>query len=202
MRARLALYVAKIPFEHREIVLRDKPESMLKISPKGTVPVLQLVDGRVVDESFDVMAWALRESEHSMWNDFEKSIPLVKMNDTVFKPQLDRFKYPTRFLEEGDERMVRDNALLKANDFLQTLEDALAGYENLLGDGLSVADLAIFPFVRQFSKVDDDMWSKNNYPHVRGWLAKHLESDLFKSVMQKYAPWQEGNPPLFMHVDK
>ncbi len=202
MRARMAMRLAGLQYEHREILLRDKPQKMLEASPKGTVPVLITPSGTVVDESLDVMLWALAESQHPMLETVADSKPWVMENDTVFKPQLDRYKYPNRYPDEGDVEAVREQALTESKKFFEKLDDALTqngGF--ILGDQSSLADIALFPFVRQFSKVDEDLWSKTASKKLKHWLGFFLESADFKCIMTKYSLWQEGQPPLMVGIE-
>jgi len=189
MRARFALITCDIDYEHREILLRDKPQQMLNISPKGTVPVMQLPDGTVLEESLDIMLWALNQagSDLAQVSDAEKE--LITQNDTSFKEGLDRYKYPTRY--EGDDAVLRQNGYEVCHAFLIQLEKLLEQNTSLFGDNLRAADIAIFPFVRQFSKVDADAWQQNNFPYLRVWLEGLCESETFEKVMQKYPLWQE-----------
>jgi glutathione S-transferase len=188
MRARLALTVAGIRCELREIQLRAKPPSMLVASPKGTVPVLVLPDGTVLDESLDIMRWALRQRDPEGWlrND---DAALIAMNDGTFKQDLDRYKYPQRY--DSDPIAHRDRALA----FLYTIDARLAGRGQLCGPTRGFADAAIMPFVRQFAAVDCAWFEGQPVPALRSWLNAHLDSDLFHAVMVPVAPWTEGERP-------
>jgi len=157
MRARIALAKAGVEYEHREVNLRDKPEHMLEVSPKGTVPILLLADGTVIDESFDIVVWALADSTTN------EMLELIKYNDTKFKYNIDRYKYPNRYPEETNPtEHFRNNA----QEFVNDLESRLEKSSFLFGEELSAADICIFPFVCHFSKVDeewfaDKKWNKN-----------------------------------------
>jgi glutathione S-transferase len=151
IRARLSIAVSGVSVEYREIALRNKPQAMLLISPKGTVPVLQLADGRVIDQSLDIMLWALALNDPQQWLQGEKSLPesakaLIDTNDGPFKFWLDRYKYADRHPEQSAEHYRQ-----QAEEFLQSLERLLEVREYLLGEHLSIADMAIFPFIRQFA---------------------------------------------------
>lgn len=200
MRARMAMRLCEISYEHREILLRDKPQAMLDVSPKGTVPVLVTSEGKVVDESLDVMLWAIEQSNnHGLAQTIEASMPWIHKNDTYFKKHLDRFKYPNRYEEEGETEEVRKKAYEQSEVFLQELEDALLSHKGfILSNQLSVADISIFPFVRQFSKVDEKMWVSNAYPEVRKWLSMLLKKIEFEDVMRKYDVWESENSPLII----
>lgn len=198
MRARLALHSSGIAVELREVSLRDKPASMLEASPKGSVPVLVLPDGQVIDESWDIMQWALRQHDPEGWlgrNDryVDAAIPLVRENDTTFKHRLDCYKYPDRYPE-----YPQIHYRCKAEEFLIQLESRLGGSHGLLDDALSIADVAVFPFVRQFAKVDQAWFTQAPYPKLRHWLKNFIESESFVSVMLKCALWHPGDPPVIM----
>lgn len=182
MRARMALKYAQLNVEIREISLREKPTSMLKLSPKGTVPVLVLSDAQVIEESIDIVFWALQQHDPDAW--LKVNLDTVKMvideNDGAFKRALDRYKYPDRFpdLPAADYRA-------QGEVFLSKLEQHLAKQTYLLSDQLTVADIAIFPFIRQFANVDKTWFDKAPYPKLKVWLETLLHSDLFESIMQK-----------------
>ncbi len=189
MRARMALRYAGIAVEIREIVLREKPRHMLAVSPKGTVPVLVLPDGKVIDESLDIMAWALSRSDPDGWLvDDSLFRELIMENDGSFKRALDQYKYATRFPEQTAE-----DCRQQGERFLARLEAMLAEHVYLLTDKLTQADVAIFPFIRQFSMVDADWFVRAPYPRLRQWLAGLLASDLFNDVMQKQTAWQQND---------
>lgn len=198
IRARLGLASAGIGYVLREVVLRDKPADMLKVSPKGTVPVLVLPDGQVIDESLDIMKWALEEQDpEGLYTlsdaQYEKVDALIVRNDTVFKASLDRYKYPGRF--EGEDPLEHRE---KASEILRELDGMLAGNLWLLGDYPTLADMALLPFVRQFSFVDREWFLGEPWPELVRWLEDFLESERFQAVMAKNSPWKPGDEPLFM----
>ena len=198
MRARLALYASGIAIELREVALRNKPESMLSASPKGSVPVLVLPEGQVIDESWEIMLWALHQHDPDGWlgeNDAhaEAARQLIIENDTNFKDNLDRYKYPDRYPEHAPMDYRTEAEL-----FLRRLEIRLRATPWLLGDNLSVADAAIFPFIRQFAAVDRNWLAQTPYASLRGWLKNIFGSVYFNAVMQKYPPWQPGDLPIIM----
>lgn len=181
MRARMALRYGGISVETREVVLGDKPRHMLAVSPKGTVPVLVLPDGKVIDESLDIMAWALAQQDPDGWlTDNRLFQELITENDSSFKRALDQYKYAARFPEQSAE-VYRQ----QGERFLARLEALLSEHAYLLSEKLTQADVAIFPFIRQFSMVDTDWFAETPYPHLRQWLAGLLASELFNAVMQK-----------------
>lgn len=185
MRARMALYYSGIETEIREIVLKQKPAQMLALSPKGTVPVLVLEDGAVIDESLDIMRWALARHDPQGWlQDEALNAVLIAENDGSFKQALDRYKYAVRFPEHPAE-VYR----AAGERFLAALEIRLRQHANLLGDAPRLADVAIFPFVRQFAGVDPAWWETASYPALRAWLTGWTSSSLFEHVMRKHEVW-------------
>lgn len=189
MRARLAIAVSGVSVEYREITLRNKPQTMLTISPKGTVPVLQLVDGRVIEQSLDIMLWALSLNDPQQWLLGEQSLPdtgraLIDTNDGPFKFWLDRYKYADRHPEQPAEHYRQ-----QAEEFLQSLERLLGAQEYLFGNRLSIVDMAIFPFIRQFAAVDKTWFAASEYARLQKWLDELLISDLFTDVMIKRDCW-------------
>jgi len=188
----MAIAYAGIEVGLREVVLKDKPAAMLEASSKGTVPVLIETNGRVIDESLDVMAWALDQHDSDHWLSGEGlQDPLIDSCDNTFKHWLDRYKYAVRFPEHS-EQWYREQGEL----FLDHLEHLLTHHRYLRSDSLSAVDIAVMPFVRQFAGVDTNWWSERPYPRVATWLEQLLESDLFKSVMKKYSQWQDGDPAI------
>lgn len=182
MRARMALTSAGINCDVIDIDFKDKPTEMLALSPKGTVPVLKTTQNAVVDESLDVMQWALGQNDPENWLLGNPTVTkeLISENDGSFKAALDKYKYASRFAkEEGVE--AREHALV----FLHKLEAILTDSPNLTGEAVSYADIAIFPFVRQFANVDRTWFDGLDLPALHAWLNKHIESDLFKQVFKK-----------------
>ena len=184
----MALRYAGIEVQIREISLRDKPASMLKISPKGTVPVLHS-NSLVLEQSIDIMRWALEQRDPDAWLSVDQSLAntWIAKNDGPFKKLLDQYKYPNRFPELVATQIL-DNAI---EVMLQPMEDALESSPYLMGTQLSWVDIAIFPFIRQFSMVNPQEFEKLPLPHLKRWLVERLESALFQSVMEKYPTWVE-----------
>ncbi len=200
MRARLALHVGGVVVEVREVSLRNKPASMLIASPKGSVPVLVLPDGQVIDESWDIMQWALRQHDPDNWLGkngayLDAATRLLNENDSTFKAALDRYKYFERYPEHS-QNFYR----AQGEHFLQQLENRLCATSYLLSDTLSIADAAIFPFVRQFADVDQSWFAQSPYSALRLWLNNFLSSNAFAAVMKKYPTWQSGDAPIFLPV--
>ncbi len=204
MRARLActLFLAPQSLELREVVLKNKPQELLDISSKATVPVLllsgeQFSDTRVIDESRDIILWALEQgSTDRLKQQFSPIhlesdiVELIDENDGTFKWALDRYKYSDRF-EESEEHYRKLGEV-----FLAKLEQLLENNRYLLTPEMSLADIAILPFVRQFAHVDKKWFEQSSYYHLRQWLNIQLESDLFLAIMKKYKPWQSQTVEL------
>ena len=199
IRARLTLRYSQTHVELREVVLRDKPEGMLTASPKGTVPVLVLsvadANQSVLEESLDIMRWALDRYDPDGWlaEDGDITTDLIERNDSEFKYWLDRYKYPEHFSDIGDV-----DPLERCNNFLWRLDEMLTVQEYLLGDRLTLADIALFPFVRQFAFVDKASFDAGPFAALQAWLNGLLQTVLFESIMNKYPPWKQGdNPTIF-----
>ena len=182
MRARLALAISGMRYELREVHLARKPPAMLAASPKGTVPVLVLDDGTVIDESLAIMDWALAQNDPEGWLERDDA-DLVAINDGPFKDDLDRYKYPERY---GSDALAHRTRGL---EFLSIIDERLVRAGQLCGSRRGVADAAIMPFVRQFAAVDSDWFAAQSIPHVKAWLAGHLGSALFQAIMVRVAPW-------------
>ncbi len=186
----MALSYAGVAVEIREISLKQKPASMLQVSPKGTVPVLVLTDGIVLEQSLDIVNWALLQSDRDDWalqadlNARDLTDTLIASNDGEFKKALDQYKYAIRFPENPPEIYRAQGEL-----FLTRLENLLQKTTYLCRDKLSKADIAIFPFVRQFSMVDEAWFENAQYPKLKAWLNGLINSELFCGVMQKYPTW-------------
>jgi glutathione S-transferase len=190
MRARMALWAAGITVELREVKLAAKPPELLAASPKGTVPVLVLEDGTVIDQSLDIMRWALSRSDPEDWLAGDDA-GLIAVNDGPFKHHLDRAKYPGRYEEDG-ETDHRAAALA----LLAPLEARLADAPFLTGETRALTDVALFPFIRQFAAIEPEWFAAQPLPRLQDWLARLLASELFASVMGKYARWHAGDPPV------
>ncbi len=193
MRARMALWVTGLTVELREVHLKTKPASMLEVSPKGTVPVLDLGADGVIDESLAVMDWALGQADPEGWRaagaeEQAAMDALIAENDGPFKHHLDRYKYATRY-EGADPAEHREAGAV----FLDALDTRLSTSPELFGPTRRRADIAIFPFVRQFRIADPDWFDAAPFPHLKAWLQSHVDSPLFASVMAKYDPWQAGD---------
>lgn len=193
IRSRLALQVSGLPYELREVSLKSKPLEMLAASPKGTVPVLVLPDGQVIDESLDIMRWALVQHDPQGWLSpkLDDMLTLIAGNDGEFKHALDRYKYPNRYPLEsgGDEQAFALAQRFEAASWLQTLDSRLSqGW--LYGHQASLADMAILPFVRQFAHTDSAWFAEQPWPMLLDWLARFEASGLFEAVMEKHVQWQ------------
>ena len=191
MRARLGILFAELQVELREITLKNKPSQMLAISPKGTVPVLQLVDGTVIEESTEIMIWTLEQQDPQGLLDAEilqQANALIDKNDNEFKYWLDRYKYADRHIE-----MTQTEYRQKGEIFLQVLEELLTKYPYLLGKTVTIADIGIMPFVRQFAHVDRNVFYSLPYPNLQRWLQDWLQHPFFLQTMTKFQPWQDGD---------
>ena len=185
MRARLALAISGTCCELREVHLSRKPAAMLAASPKGTVPVLVLDDGMVLDESLLIMRWALAQNDPERWLERD-DVDLIARNNGAFKRELDRYKYPNR---HGCDPLAHREQGLK---FLSMLDARLSGEGQLCGAQSGMADAAIMPFVRQFAGVDPSWFAAQPIPHLQVWLANHLASPLFHAIMARHDPWSLG----------
>jgi glutathione S-transferase len=177
----MALRYSNVPVEIIEVSLKAKPAAMLAISPKGTVPVLD-AGGQVIDESLEIMRWALAQNDPQDWllAGDSRIAELIEANDQVFKVHLNCYKYAERYPEQPMEIYRAEGAL-----YLQRLEELLEGREYLLGDHPSLADIALLPFVRQFAHVDREWFAQTPYVRLQAWLQRFLESELFTSIMKK-----------------
>jgi len=182
----MTLNYAGIQFEHREIALRNKPQSMLLLSHKGTVPVL-CVDGLILDQSLDIMHWALEMSDPDGWavNGGPIHQGWVEKNDGPFKTLLDKYKYPNRH-----PKLNQENVLSVIKELmLKPMEIALQSSQYLIGSKMTWVDVAIFPFIRQFSMVNPKGFEDLPFTLTKKWLNRYIESELFNSVMLKYPTW-------------
>jgi glutathione S-transferase len=188
MRARLALQVSGCRVELREVVLRDKPDAFLAVSPSATVPCL-VNELQVEDESLDIMFWALRQNDPQGWLNMPATgDDWIARADGPFKHALDRTKYASRY---PDEDATEHRA--EASAFLNELNDALSPW---LFDDPSLADFAILPFVRQFAFIDRSWFDAQPWPNLHRWLEMFLGSPEFHGIMHKYPQWQPNDTPV------
>ncbi len=190
MRARLAVMVSDRVCELREVVLRNKPPEMLAASPKGTVPVLIDLDGQVLDESIDIMLWALKHHDPHGWlapefGSLDAMLHLIKQFDQEFKFHLDRYKYAERYPNTNAQTHRTEGAV-----YLERLNAQLQETLYLFGSRIALADMAIAPFVRQFAHADQSWFGEQPWPQLQTWLATLIESALYTRVMKKYPPWE------------
>ena len=187
----MAIAYSGVEVELREVLLSNKPASMLAYSPKGTVPVLVLENGTVVDESRDIIHWAFSKNDPENWlpkeDGLKRAEMLIDENDSSFKQALDKYKYHVRHPEQSAE-----DCRAQGEFFLKRLNDQLTETKYLLGEQVSIADIALFPFVRQFAHVDKGWFYQTPYSKLQAWLDGFLQSALFEAVMQKHAPWKEN----------
>ncbi len=188
IRARMTLAYAAIECELRELMLKDKPPSMLQYSPKGTVPVLVTGEGQVIDESLAVMLWALQQKDPNNWRkDQNHGLELIHLNDHEFKPLLDRYKYADRH-PELTEIQHRDLTI----PFIESLDNRLQKAQFLINSQISLADVALFPFIRQYAFVDKPWFDQLPYSALKKWLQNFLEADLFIQIMPKFKLFNDG----------
>lgn len=185
IRARMTLKYSGVNVNIHEVDLKNKPESLLKKSPKGTVPVLLIDNKKVIDESRDIMAFALSLNDPNGWLSKDDQViseteELIKINDASFKENLDKYKYATKYPDESQE-----NYRSQGEEFLKALEKKLNQHDYLFGKNISYGDIAIFPFIRQFAHVDKAWFDQAPYPKLQKWLNEFLRSKLFNDVMIK-----------------
>lgn len=189
MRARLAIAAAGIDIEHREVDLRNKPIELIKISPKATVPVIQLSDTTTIEESLDIMYWALQQNDPNDWLQHKaESLVLIQKNDDEFKPLLDRYKYSVGYPERSQTEYRNDSL-----PWLNMLNERIKQQGFLMSSQPSLADIAIFPFIRQFAFVDKNWFKNSPYQHLNQWLDQFLDMPLFAQIMIKHPIWQASN---------
>ena len=194
MRARMAIHISGQKCEIREVLLRDKPPSMLEYSAKGTVPVLILQDGKVIDESLDVIDWALNLNDPDDWQrskDTKKTKELIKINDGEFKYHLDRYKYSKRYDNEDPEFHRK-----KCLKFIESINNELNNSKYIFDDNISYTDIVLLPFIRQFRIADIEWFDSLPYNNLKKWLSGFLDSTLLNSIMKKYDLWKEGDKSI------
>ena len=193
IRARMTLAYSAIRVEIREIKLSNMPQEFLDLSPKATVPVLRLSDGTLFEQSLDIMHWALSVADPQQWLvDDSESQELIRQNDEDFKPLLDAYKYADRF-----PRLSQLEHRNGAESFLRQLEDKLCQHPFLVSKRMTITDVAIMPFIRQLAGVEPKWFEQCEYSGVRRWLNQQIDSELFKSVMSKFAFWQPGDNTIY-----
>jgi len=191
----MSLFYCNIKYEHREILLKDRPRALYDVSPKGTVPVLILNNNNIIDESIDIMKWALKIFDKDSWykNKIEKQDKLISVNDNIFKKKLDNYKYHIRFPELSFE----EHRKIISKD-LSAYNNILSENKYLLSSEINLADIAIFPFIRQSAFVNIN-WFKVQFPYVYNWLQNLMDSNLFQSIMHKYPIWKEGENKIIVN---
>lgn len=189
----MALFYAGIRVELREVKLSDIPVEMLELSAKATVPVLQLENGAVLEESLDIIDWALSIGDPKKYWSQANDDSLIRENDESFKPLLDQYKYADRFPEKS--QLEHRKATLV---FLDRLDNRLRRSAYLVGNRQGRVDIAIMPFIRQFAGVEPDWFGQCEFAALRCWLQGQLNSNLFQQVMQKYPAWHVGKNPVYL----
>lgn len=198
MRARIAIYKSQQPIDLREVDLKNKPAQMIEASQKATVPTLVLPLNQVIDESLDVMLWALKEndpadlfqskSSETPEKRKEEILTLISVFDSEFKGHLEQYKCAKRY-HESNLQTCRNTC----ERYIQNLEERLSKHQYLIDDNESLADIAILPFIRQFAKVERQWYLTSPYPLVKKWLNQYLQSAMFTKVMAKYPLWTEDS---------
>lgn len=194
MRARLGLLQAEQTVVLRDVVMKNIPVEMLQASPKGTVPVLVFDDSSVIDESIDIMIWALNQNDPNnlLFNDqpsiHSSMLALIKRNDNEFRDSLDKYKVAARY-HDTTEVHYRD----QCEPFMRHLEQRLTEYDFLMGTRPSLADYALLPFIRQFSRVDRKWYLQAPYSNIQRWLNTHYLNPLYSKAMKKYPQWLDHN---------
>lgn len=203
MRARIGILLAKQTVLLRDIVMTDIPKEMLMASPKGTVPVLLFENESVIDESIDIMIWALNQNDpdnllyKDQANCYVDMLALIKKNDTEFVAALNKYKAASRYRDTNKE-VCRQ----QCEYFISQLEERLNKHEYLIGDTVSLADYAILPFIRQFSRVDRKWYSQSPYPKLQRWLEKHYLNPLFSKAMKIQPQWTTNRALVFFGKNK
>ena len=199
MRARIAIKLCDLECEIREINLKSKNKEFLKLSPKGTVPVLVLPDDKIIEESIDIVHWAIKTNDPYNLkldnpNKYNEDIKLIRIFDGEFKYHLDRYKYDTRFKDAK-----REEHKYKARDLLVNLNDRLEEKKWLNGDNVSLSDISILPFIRQY-RIADIKWfdEQLELPNINRWLDNFLNSKTLNNVMKKYKIWETTDPKIFL----
>ena len=198
MRAHMALKYSGLKVELREVDLKNMPDEALLKSAKATVPILVLADGSIIDESWDIMKWALAQNDPDNWLDEANdnllaAEILTETNDFSFKADLDHYKYANRYPEHTEEYYR-----VACEEFIEELEDMLTENKFLLTNKLTLADISVFPFVRQFSLVNKAWFNQRPYPKVQRWLDTLVNSDLFQHIFQKHDVWKAGNSAIYI----
>jgi glutathione S-transferase len=193
MRARLAIFRSKQAVELRDVKLTNKPAAMLIASAKGTVPILVVSATQVIDESLDVMLWSLGKSDPANLllesaSRLSDLLAFIAVYDREFKPCIERYKAAKRYHETNVEACRE-----ACEAYIQDLERRLSEHDYIFAEHESIADIAIFPFIRQFAKVERQWYVQSSYPNLKRWLNRYLQSGMFNKVMTLYPIWEEGN---------
>ena len=194
----MALAYSNITVELKEILLNNRPQELYDISAKGTVPILCINNSTIIDESLDIMKWALNHNDPKHWvnNNMGIQLEMIQVNDNEFKHWLDRYKYYDRY-PQHNKSYYRE----KCGEFIIKLNILMEDHRYLLSNHLLLLDVAIFPFIRQCANVDIH-WFNNNYVNVSNWLNNLLDSSLYLSVMDKYSEYKYGQKPFIINFNK
>jgi len=192
MRARLGLLLAQQSVILRDIVMTSIPDEMFAASAKGEVPVLVFDDGKVIDESLDIMLWALKENDprNLLYSQNEtmlsNMLALIERSDHEFVEALNKYKAASRYHDDN-----LDEYRQLCEPFIKNLEHKLTKHNFIMGEQASLVDYAILPFIRQFSRVDKKWYQQAPYPKLRAWLERHYQNPIFSKAMKKYPQWLE-----------
>ena len=192
----MALSQYNIKIELREILLKNRPDELLKISPKGTVPVLQLSNKNIIDESLDIINWVIKNND-SNWKEvnYKKQKQIIKTNDEEFKFCLDRYKYSDRYPEHSKDFYQKE-----CEKYLMEYEKYLKTNMFLVSDKIQIVDIAIFPFIRQYAHINKLSFSKS-FTKLNIYLDRILDSKLFNSVMKKYPIWSLNSKKIITNFN-
>lgn len=202
MRARIGILQAKQPVMLRDIVMKNIPKEMLDASPKGEVPVLVFEDSSVIDESLDIMIWALNQSDpgnllfNQQPNTYQDMLDLINRNDNEFVDALKKYKAASRYHDSAEI-----NCRQQCEPFISYLEQRLAKHDYIFGDSASLADYAILPFIRQFSRVDRKWYLQDPYPNLQHWLERHYQNPIFSKAMTKYPQWLDKEESILFGAE-
>ena len=190
----MALAYTNVQIEIREISLQNRPEELYEVSKKGTVPVLITIDGLVIDQSLEIMLWTLKNNLNQTWliRNHNEEMEMINRNDFLFKKWLDRYKYHNKYPDYSKKYYRK-----RCDNILSNYENQLNNTKYLLRDNISMADISIFPFVRQFANVDYQ-WFENNYNKLTSWLQDICSSNLFLQIMKKHETWNNKNKSIII----
>jgi len=198
MRAHMALKYSRQKIILRDVELSNLPAEALAVSPHSTVPSLVISKNKFMDESWDIVKWALKKNDPDNWlgenNKYQQEAEmLVEVNDFSFKKDLDHYKYADRHPEHSIEYYR-----LRCESFLEELNEMLADRNFLLAETITIADIAVFPFIRQFAMVDMGWFNKSHYQSLQRWLKCMLKTEWFGEAFTKHDTWKPGSDNIYI----